>query len=196
MNKSRTAQNLAQELLSQAIENEPKITENLRAIANEVSGEIVGLENKFKSEESLVRKITDKADFNSESVYIVAESVNDVLRYTFILPFDGYKKEFEQTIEELEKSGCKVPKDRIWNAWQTAGKRFDKGYRGINITVISSQNQKFEIQFHTAESFELKTQTHFLYRRSRSRNISRKHKSEIIEKLRKSAENVKRPEGI
>ena len=49
MNKSHiTAQNLAQELLSQAVENEPKITGELQTIATQVSAELVGLENKFK----------------------------------------------------------------------------------------------------------------------------------------------------
>ena len=192
----RKARRLAKELLKQAIENEPQITADLQNIAWEISGEVVGLKNKFKTEISLVRKLIDRADFNSESIREIAESVNDVLRYTFILPFEIYAKGFRQTIETLRELGYQIPENRIWNAWQTAGKRFDKGYRGVNITIISSQKQNFELQFHSAESFRLKTETHFLYEEVRSRKTSKKRKSEIIETLIRMAENIKRPEGI
>lgn len=104
--------------------------------------------------------------------------------------------EFRQTIETLRERGYQIPENRIWNAWQTAGKRFDKGYRGINITLISSQKQNFELQFHTAESFWLKTDTHFLYEEMRNRKTSKKRKSELIETLKRMAENIKRPEGV
>ena len=96
----------------------------------------------------------------------------------------------------MRELGYQIPENRIWNAWQTAGKRFDKGYRGVYITIISSQKQNFELQFHSAESFRLKTETHFLYEEVRSRKTSKKRKSEIIETLIRMAENIKRPEGI
>jgi hypothetical protein len=196
MNKALTAQKLARELLVQAEKNEPQITEDLKSIAKTVSAEMAGLENRLKSEKSLVRKLIDRANFNAEPVYETAEQLNDALRFTFLLPFETYAAQFRQTIKELENLGYEVSERLIWNAWQTAGKRFDRGYRGINITVISSQSQKFELQFHTAESLALKNKTHFLYRKLRDRKTSRERKSEIIEKLRKMSENVKRPEGV
>lgn len=188
--------NLAKNLLSQAVENEPKITEDLQNIAEKISAEMVSLENRFKSEESLTRKMIDAAKINSQSYKDISDTINDVLRYTFILSFENYTDSFQKTIEMLWKVGYYIPEKRIWNAWKTAGKRFDKGYRGINITVISSQNQKFELQFHTEESFGLKTKTHFLYKKLRNKKFSRKHKSVIIGKLREFAKDVKRPKGI
>lgn len=196
MNKLRTAQILAQELLAEAVENEPNITADLQIITREISAEIIGLEDKFKTEKSLIKKLIDKADFNLESVREIAENINDVLRYTFVLQFDDYTKKFRQTIEELENLDYQIPQNRIWNAWQTAEKRFDRGYRGINITVISSQNQTFELQFHTEESFGLKSKTHFLYKKLSDGKISRERKSEIIKKLKAMAKSVKRPRGI
>ncbi len=99
-------------------------------------------------------------------------------------------------MKRLQKSGCQIPENRIWNAWQTIGKRFDKGYRGINMTVISSQNQLFELQFHTVESYRLKTETHFLYQELRNKEISKQREVELIKKRREIAKNVARPKGI
>lgn len=192
----KRARRLAQKLLAEAVENEPQITVDLQKIASELSAEMVGLENRFKTEKSLTRKILDTAIPNSEPLEQVAENINDALRYTFILPSEIYAKKFNQTIEILKESDYQIPKERIWNAWRTAGKIFDKGYRGINITVISSKSQIFELQFHTAESYKLKTETHFLYKALKNKKVSEKRQMEIIEMLRKKAENVKRPEGV
>ncbi len=187
---------LAHNLLAEAEKNEPQITADIKQMVSEISAETVGLENKFKTKKSLTRKILNTATLNSEPLEQVAESINDALRYTFVLPAESYARKFRQTIGKLKESGYRIPKERIWNAWRTAGKSFDKGYRGINVTVISSQSQLFELQFHTAESYKLKTQTHFQYKLLKNKKISEKRQSEIIETLRKQAENVKRPEGV
>ncbi|MGI8641949.1 MAG: hypothetical protein ACR2MG_18625 [Pyrinomonadaceae bacterium] len=190
------AQILAQKLLAQAAANEPDITADLQNISSEVFAQIVGLENKFKTEESLTRKLIDLAEADSTEISRIARKINDVLRYTFVLPFETYAEGFRQAIKKLRKSGYQIPDYKIWNAWGTMERRFDKGYRGINITVISSHKQKFELQFHTEESFRLKTATHRFYEELRNRRILEKREIELIEKLRKAAENVKKPEGV
>jgi hypothetical protein len=192
----QTAQLLAQELLLQAQKNEPNITADLQNIAEKVTAEMVGLERKFKTEESLTRKLAETAEVSSEKIERVAESVNDALRYTFVLPFEIYAESFQKAIEILINSDYQVPKKRIWNAWKNIGRSRDKGYRGINITVISSQNQKFELQFHTAESFALKTETHNLYKELRSKMVSEKRETELIDEMKKAALRVSKPEGI
>jgi hypothetical protein len=192
----RTAQVLAQKLLAQARGNEPKITADLQKIVQEVSAEMAGLEHRFKLEESLIRKLIDYVGDDFQKLGRKAKNINDVLRYTFVLPFEVYAEVFQGTVERLSKLGYQIPEHRIWNAWQTIGERFDKGYRGINITVISSQNQKFELQFHTEESFRLKTETHILYEELRQKGISEKRQVELIEECRKAAKGLERPQGV
>jgi hypothetical protein len=192
----RTAQISAQELLAKARENEPKITRDLKKIALEVSAEMVGLEHKFKTEESLIRKLAEYAGDNFQKLNRKTKSVNDVLRYTFILSFDKYADSFYQTLKILDKFGYQIPEHRIWNAWETIEKTYDKGYRGINITIISSQNQKFELQFHTEESFRIKTKTHHLYTELRERKISENRQIELVETIKNAAKNLKRPQGV
>ena len=54
---TRKARHLAKELLKQAKENEPTITADLQSITRKISAEMAGLENKFKTEMSLTRKL-------------------------------------------------------------------------------------------------------------------------------------------
>lgn len=190
------ARQIAEQLIALAEENEPNITADLQNIASEVSAEMVGLENRFKSEESLIRKLIDYVGDDFQRLKRKAETVNDVLRYTFILPLESYAEKFHETRERLSELGYRIPENRIWNAWQTIGESFDRGYRGINITVNSSKKQNFELQFHTEESFRLKTETHYLYDELRRKDISRQRKTELIERCINAAENVQRPKGV
>jgi hypothetical protein len=196
------ARRLAEELFAQARENELKITADLQKIASEVDAKIIGLENRFKTEESLVRKLSLLADRDKSKQFVqhkfekFARRNNDTLRYTFILSNDKYAEDFYNTVETLKQNGFLIPQNRIWNAWENAETAKDTGYRGINITVISSQKQRFELQFHTAESFRLKTETHHLYEQLRNLKTSDERRAEIIKEILKSAKQVERPEGI
>ena len=201
----------ANALLEQATQYEPNITEDLQKIAAEVAAEMVGLEHKFKSEESLTRKISDEAAKSARSLidlgYSIDEAVkkstmrqaernNDALRYTFVFPLEKYVFGFRQTVEKLRQTGYEIPENKIWNAWKNIGTLFDKGYRGINATVFSSQGQVFELQFHTRASFEFKTETHLLYEESRQNRASHERKIEIAEIIIGLAAKVKTPKGV
>lgn len=179
---------LAKNLIAQAEKNEPHITADLQKIAEELLAEMKGLENRFKTVQSLTRKLAKESKVSAKVFidlgYSVNEAIeksnkrqaernNDVLRYTFIFALEKYVFSFKQTIEKLQLKGYEIPAKRIWNAWKNIGTTFDKGYRGINITVISSEKQKFELQFHTMESYELKTKTHPLYKLLRSGKFRR-----------------------
>ncbi len=207
----KEAAQCAKTLRTQAVKNEPQITEDLQTIASEVSAEMVGLEHRFKSAESLTRKITEESAKSAKSLidfgYSVDEAIekstkrraernNDALRYTFVFPLEKYVFGFRQTVEKLRQTGYEIPKNKIWNAWKNIGTLFDKGYRGINITIISSRKQIFELQFHTGASYELKTETHLLYEESRQNRTSQERKIEIAEIVIRLAEKVKTPKGV
>lgn len=168
----------------------------MQIIGAEISAKMIGLENKFKTEESLARKLFDIADISSQTIETVGETINDVLRYTFILSVENYSDIFQQAIEMLWKNGYYVPENRIWNAWKNIGKKIDKGYRGINITVISSQKQIFELQFHTVESYQLKSEMHDLYKESRKKETSMERRKEIKQIFVKAAGKIQIPDGV
>ena len=125
-----------------------------------------------------------------------AKTINDVLRYTFILPIPTFGDDMRKIIDKLRESGYQIPEHKIWNAWETIGDEQDRGYRGVNITVISSQNQKFELQFHTEESYRFKTETHFLYKELRNRKTSKEREIELIGILREVVKDLERPNGV
>lgn len=195
--KSNSKSNrLAQALLAEAKKHEPNITKDLRIIASAKDAKMVSLEERFKSPESLSRKLLDTATAFNIPINKIASKNNDTLRYTFVLGTEKYAIGFAEILSELKQKGYEVPKQKIWNAWKQADTDNDKGYRGINITVISSQKQKFELQFHTVESFRLKTKTHGLYEEARSLSVSKQRKSEIKKEQIRLAKKVKRPKGI
>lgn len=185
---------LARKLLAEASKNEPHITKDIEEIASNLKAEIVGLEDKFKTETSLARKLGENLKPHGISLEQRASQINDALRYTIIFSPESYQNNYLTGLSELEKKGCKIQK--IWNAWNNRDKPTDTGYRGINVTIISSQNQKFELQFHTAESFRIKTETHGLYEERRNPNTTRERKAEILEIMRKLAAKIERPKGI
>ncbi len=207
----KKAKQFATNLRTQAEKNEPSITEDLQKIAVEVSSEMVGLEYKFKTEESLTEKLIGKvrADLTNllstgfsedeaieKSLGLRAKQNNDALRYTFLISAERYVFAFKKTVHFLKELNYKIPEKRIWNAWNNIGTVFDNGYRGINITIISSQYLKFELQFHTKESFDLKMKTHKLYKQMKLNLISSQKKDEIKTELVKMANEIKLPEGV
>jgi hypothetical protein len=185
---------LTKKLLRTAKLNEPLITKDLRQIAVMVDAKMVGLENRFKSEESLTRKLLDYSESRGLPLKVTAKNNNDTLRYTYLLFEDSYSDGFEKIIEEIKKRNYRIRK--VFNAWSLAGKESDTGYRGINITVIYSQEQKFELQLHTKDSFELKTETHKIYEELRNRKTSADRKREIIDLMIEKAKKLKKPKGL
>lgn len=188
------AYNEAKRLLDEAKENEPNITRDLREVVMLKKSRLVGLKNKFKDKNNLAEKLSNNSMKWNKSLANEAKRNNDTLRYTMVFSLNEYQNGYKQVLGELEKRGYQVQK--IWDAWAMAGTANDTGYRGINVTIISSKKQKFELQFHTAQSFRVKTETHGLYEERRHPKTSRKRDVEILEIMKKLASEIKRPKGM
>ena len=193
-NKSKVSE-IAQQLLAEARKNEPLITKNLKSIASSNGAKLVGLKDKFKTEQSLTRKLSDSIETREPlSLERQAKKIDDALRYTMILLDDNYQKGYQSILSKLEGEEFKVV--NIWNAWDMEDKHTDTGYRGINVTIISSQNQQFELQFHTEKSFRVKTETHNLYEERRNPQITEKRFVELKKIGTENAKKITRPRGI
>jgi hypothetical protein len=184
----------AQELLANAKQNAPQITSDVKSIADLINAKITGLHDKFKSERSLTRKLAEKSLLWNQPILSVAKKINDTLRYTYLISANNYSESLERLEQEFEIKGYKIGK--IFNAWATENATEDTGYRGINLTIISSQKQKFELQLHTEASFKLKTETHGLYEELRDLKTSLPRKIEIVQIMKAKAAKVKRPKGV
>jgi hypothetical protein len=141
-----------------------------------------------------MRKIEDKCEAWKIPVRIMEKRINDALRYTFLISASNYADCLENLQRHFRQKGDKIGK--IFNAWLLKEADKDTGYRGINLTIISSKNQKFELQLHTKASFKLKTETHKLYQEHRNSATSIERKVEINFLMKTKAAKLTRPQGV
>jgi hypothetical protein len=207
---TRLAKQEAVKTINQAKKNEPVITKDLQNMSKETGGELVGLDKRFKTEDSLSRKFVDRTqdkvneaqrkgknidEVRNKALQKQVSKNNDALRYTYTFSPDKYAEGYNQTVKSLEKQGYKLESvPRNW--WLDKGTKDDTGYRGINATFIAPNGQKFEVQFHTQESFNFKNGNHHLYEESRKLNISETRKQEIKKQNIKLAEPLEMPKDI
>ena len=160
---SRTAtengpQNLeaaAKAMLEMARRNEPDTTLMLSALALEHGGDMVGLDNRLKTEQSLLRKIKERLDEHDGNASKTAYSISDSLRYTMLFPTSTYTQSTRAVLDDLKSAGYN---ERVKNYWED-----HDTYDGINVAMMTPKGHPFELQFHTPESLETKDISHRLY---------------------------------
>ncbi|WP_019303482.1 type III secretion system effector XopAD [Xanthomonas oryzae] len=86
-------------------------------------------------------------------------SVGDALRYVLELPSEGFVAKVQAAQDALRRQGMTCV--NLQNYF-TSG---DGIYRGINASFTDAEGYAFEVQFHTAESFNARAQTHLSYKR-------------------------------
>lgn len=88
--------------------------------------------------------------------------INDIIRYKYTSDPEIFTEKFKSAIANLNEKGYNIV--RVKNTWRNN----TNPYKGINTIVQAGYGQKFEIQYHTFESFELKNgKMHELYEKQR-----------------------------
>jgi len=150
----------ADQLLSQASGAEKAVTSEIFAVATTHGGEMVGLGFRLKSKESLERKIASEARLKGISPKAAADQIGDSLRYTIVFSSSKYSKGSDGVVKDLQGKGFRLQKAR--NFWD------NKEYRGINTQFVSPGGHRFELQFHTSRSWDIKqNKSHPLYEKLR-----------------------------
>lgn len=170
--ESQSAAGLAIDRLNEALDSEMAITQDLASLTDEDS-HLTGLENRFKGLESLSRKIRDDSREKNISLQGAAEGVGDVLRYTMVISPEKYADSVKSSMDNLTDKGYRVLKFR--NAWG------DKYYQGINVVMQDKNDCKFELQFHTPQSFDIKTKSHEFYEIRRSSTATEEERAQAIQ---------------
>lgn len=172
---------------NQAIKNEPEITKQVVETASTSNVNTTGLEYRIKTKESYLRKIRSNYDSNGNKY-----EINDILRYTYISDADNLSANTLKCIDTFSKKSYNTVK--IKNSWMD---NFNP-YKGINTTVVAPNGQKFELQYHTQESFDLKNgKLHEIYEKQRL--IKDKTSSEYIElrdKMFELSDTLAKPQNI
>lgn len=139
----------ARGLIKKAQSIEKPITQLLKDTAKSLNAEMSGLEFRFKSLDSLSRKIDSKINEEGKTLETASKDMKDVLRYTMVLDGNNFVSGFEKTRDKLKEKGYNIY--RVKNTFQDGN-----SYKGLNTNVKDSQGNIFELQFHTEKSLEIK----------------------------------------
>jgi hypothetical protein len=189
----------AREVVERAKGIEPVVTPDVQAAAKANRGRLKGLEHRFKTETSLARKLDARARTSTaggtveERLAKEARKVNDVLRYTVVLPFGTYKEGAAKTRQEMESKGYKTT--NYWDAWSQS-----TTYKGQNLTftrtALDGVTLPFEVQMHTDETFKVKQKNHEAYEEARQTGTSAARVKELNSRMEARWSKVRVPEGI
>ena len=118
-------------------------------------------------------------------------NTNDIIRYTYQAPGDNLvDKYFEVTKELLDEGYSEIKVKNFWMNKLSA-------YKGVNCIYEHPDGQRFEVQFHTPESFKLKNgELHKLYEEARLDNTSSERKTQIDKSMFELSSKLIEPKDI
>jgi hypothetical protein len=142
----------ANDIHTQAILAEPKLTDDMRAAMAGSGGELGGLEYRIKNQSSIAKKIRGNVDegkpFESQ---VATDNIKDSVRYTAIFDTGDYASGTQTAIDRLREQGYQVD---IKSFYQ--GPEANLAYKGVHGQMISPEGFKVELQFHTPGSLAAK----------------------------------------
>lgn len=179
------------QIYDKKLKSEKKATNDMKNISKAIGMDLIGLDFRVKQPKSAVDKIRRTAEkYAYKNVSKIIDDLYDVVRYTMTSHSDDMVKKSNSAIEKLKSQGYEVVE--LKNTW--IDKR-DDGYLGVNLKLKNKNGDKFELQFHTPESFERKNgERHILYERMRRKNISTNEMSHLTRKLQKLLKEEKQIE--
>lgn len=185
---SRVDERVAQSI-NEARKNEPRITKDITEIANFVGSDLEGLEFRKKEFVSLSRKVKSEMKIGKT----LDEAVNrmyDNVRYASVSNKDKLVADYSSMIDKLQKRGYNIL--RVKNTLREA----KAPYRGINTVFENKGGYKFELQFHTKESFDIKQENHILYEELRLDTTPKERIKELEEQMKKNNLKIGIPSSI
>lgn len=182
----------AADAIGQLREGEPAISADVRTAERENScgGRLGGFEFRLKDEDRLKEKITQGLAATGPDARPgeIVQQIPDAIRYTFILKPENYAGGYYDIKARLENSGYEMYQSK--NTWGNTE------YKGINTRWMTPEGQRFEVQFHTPDSFHAKQYlTHGAYERLRSHLTTDAERGELEAFQRGVSAKVKIPDA-
>lgn len=171
---------------------EPVITADLTQISKDSGIQMMGLEYRLKSKDSFLRKVGTKSGHSLDPKRIkdTISSTDDVIRYTYQDNALSLTSSYKNVAKALQEKGYEVVE--VKNHWLNKG----NPYNGINCTFRSPENQKFEIQFHTPESYGVKDRMHKDYEAWRLLSASSPEAIALRRKMMEQSRGMEIPANI
>jgi hypothetical protein len=171
---------------------EVALTEHMGEVEREngCGGWLEGLDHRRKGDDRLKEKIA--TELGITPAMRPADAINklsDAIRYTFCFEQSSYSDGYRDVTERLEAREYRMVYSK--NYW-----RDDPEYKGINTRWMTPDGQRFEVQFHTAESHYAKQHvTHKSYERLRNPLTLDDERSELEAFQREVCLWIEVPEG-
>jgi hypothetical protein len=150
-------------------DGEPPISDAVLTAAEQSphGAQLAGYEHRCKGFDRLMEKVLDGLEAQPEATPDeVISWIPDAVRYTICFNTSEYVDGYQDMRERIELSGFEMY--QLKNSWN------DSEYKGINTRWVTPEGQRFEIQFHTRESFHAKHEvTHLAYERLRGTEATR-----------------------
>jgi hypothetical protein len=172
-------------------EAEPAISADVQTVEqeNEQGGRLEGLMCRLKGDDRLKEKVAAQLAVEPDKpAFEILRKIPDAIRYTFCFESGNYTKGYYDIKDQLESRGHEMYYSKNW--WT------NPEYKGINTRWVTAAGQRFEIQFHTPESFHAKQcVTHDAYERNRNPLTSDGERDELEEFQREVSSCIQIPEG-
>jgi hypothetical protein len=156
-------------------EKERPISHDVLEVArdNLRGGWLEGWEYRLKGEDRLKEKVADLLDANADLTSEEAiRQIPDAIRYTFCFDRQNYVDGYRDITRLMEARGYEMIYSK--NSWH------EPQYKGINTRWVTPDGQRFEMQFHSPESFHAKQKvTHSAYERTRNPLTSKGEREEL-----------------
>lgn len=169
---------------------EPEITADIQKVIEKNDGKMEGLDFRTKSLDSYNRKVSDEIA-KAKNVDNGLNGIYDTIRYTSVKEPGSLTQHYFSVIADLENKGYNIV--RVKNTWG----KVHEPYKGINAVIEAPSKQKFELQFHTPESFDLKeNKLHKLYEEARLTSTSKERIWELTQQMQQMSQSLTKPSGI
>ena len=166
------------EAIGRVREAEPGLSADAQAIEQEnkdtCGGWLEGFEHRLKGEDRLLAKVAEGLTTTSPDATPkqVLRLIPDAIRFTCCFEAENYTEGYYDIKERFESRGHEM--------YYSNNYRTNPEYKGVNIRWVTPEGQRFEVQFHTPDSFHAKHQvTHLAYERIRDPTTSRAELREL-----------------
>jgi hypothetical protein len=185
-----TPRDAAERVAARAQEVEATTSPLLQKVADEAGGKLQGFDFRLKTVESIASKIARKQEKMPLATDAErAATITDSVRYTVEFPPESYVDGTKRTLESFKKQGFDVAEqENFWGGGDA--------YDGLHVLLQTKDGFRFEVQFHTPESFVLKMETlHVLYERYRE-SKDPVIRYEVYSEMISYTQKIKQPPGV
>ncbi len=170
---------------------EPAISKKMKDMAKDTNQTLKGYKFRLKTEQSYSRKVKSDMLENNISEKQAIKDMNDVIRYTLVSSPKNLVKNFNKTKKLFKDDSYKLL--RVKNSWTNK----NMAYKGVNCVFQSPNGEKFEVQFHTPESFSMKqNELHKMYEEQRLPTTSTARRVELEKMMLELSKTLEVPKDI